>query len=219
MRKFIMNKKFSIFSPTKTIHQVFLLTGLILIIYLTSWNIDPTGNPSRTIINQKSYSNDPSVASIGKRFSSLIHWVSPVKDHSGYIPLGLDTLSNYDFTPTSKDKNSPTQNASIPESIKALNGRKVAVTGYVLPMAVENGRTQSFMLMRNTLFCCYGIMPKMNEWVNVEMGNEKNNPILKIHTPTVVYGTLEVGENYESGDLNNIYRIKAVDVIEVENQS
>src|SRR5208337_4729453 len=86
----------------------------------------------------------------------------------------------------------------IPKFITALNGTKVAIMGYLIPMETDaTGEYSSqFVIVRSQMTCCFGIAPKLNEWVMVTM--EKNKKVRDImDVPTIVIGTLEVGEKYE----------------------
>lgn len=56
----------------------------------------------------------------------------------------------------------------LPEGIRAAAGRPVQITGYMLPLVMENGRATQLLLMRNTLACCYGQSPAANEYVVIK---------------------------------------------------
>ena len=56
-------------------------------------------------------------------------------------------------------------------SVKAWNGKKAIVTGFMLPTKLENGsgKAVEFLLMANQMACCYGTVPNMNDWVIVKI--------------------------------------------------
>jgi len=96
----------------------------------------------------------------------------------------------------------------IPEAVKKLNGQNVAVAGYMVPLEVraEDGKAASFMLVRSQMTCCFGIAPKMNEWVFVQMGKEGAAKVV-MDIPVTAFGVLSVGEDY-SGQWT-LYRMTA----------
>ncbi|MGH7162583.1 MAG: hypothetical protein ACREID_03790, partial [Planctomycetota bacterium] len=61
--------------------------------------------------------------------------------------------------------------------------------------------------------CCYGVMPRMNEWVHVKMAPGKKAKFA-IHVPLVAYGTLAVGEQIEDGIVMSLYRMESTEVTE-----
>jgi hypothetical protein len=130
-----------------------------------------------------------------------------VKD--GYTKVGFDRLSNFQFVPPYVEPGAdpkapvPTGEEQIPEPIKALNGNKVIVGGFMLPVKVENGLVTELLLMRDASACCYGTVPNMNEWIIVRMG--KNGIKAVMDTPVYFYGTLKVGAVVEEGYLAGIY--------------
>lgn len=55
----------------------------------------------------------------------------------------------------------------VPEVFQELDGAVVTLTGYMLPLTFNQGRTRDFMLMRSQAACCFGQTPKANEFVFV----------------------------------------------------
>lgn len=112
--------------------------------------------------------------------------------------VAFDLLSSYDY-----EKN------QIPELVKSLDGQRVAITGFMLPVDFDGGKVKSFLLLQNQMACCFGMTPKENEFVYVEMskgGNTKYMP----DWPLTVVGKLEVGKKLL---VNSIYRMEADNVL------
>jgi len=67
----------------------------------------------------------------------------------------------------------------------------------MVPLEVreEDGKAASFMLVQSQMTCCFGIAPKMNEWVFVQMGKEGAAKVM-MDIPVTVFGVLSVGEDY-----------------------
>ena len=131
-----------------------------------------------------------------------------------YAVVGFDKLSGYNFE-VSDDLLAPTTNnaamlqrvdSQIPASIKAFNEKPVALTGFMLPLKVEGGLVTELLIMRDQSMCCYGVQPKINEWVSVKMGKTGVKPVMD--QPVTLFGKLRVGEMRENGYLVGIYALE-----------
>lgn len=131
-------------------------------------------------------------------------------DMPGYQTVSFEQLAGYAFTPPPFDPvaveagNPPTGEEQIPAEIKALSGKKVSVTGYMVPVKLEKGLATEILLMRNTLACCFGGVPNMNEWIVVKM--RKGIPPM-LDTPLAFSGELKVGAIFENGYLTGLYQM------------
>jgi hypothetical protein len=134
----------------------------------------------------------------------------PDVDH-GYLRLGFDRLASYKFSAPAFDPAAdpktppPTGEEQIPAEVKAWNGKKVIVTGFMLPTKLANGRVTEFLLVKSPMMCCYGVVPNMNEWVVVKMAN--GVPAL-MDVPISFYGELKVGAMFENGYMTGIYQLE-----------
>ncbi len=137
----------------------------------------------------------------------------PSPEHAAYLPLGFDRLSSFPYRRWWPDTTKPLDQQQPPDQfppeIRALNGRQVAVVGFLNVLSPdEKGRASNFMLMRNQLLCCFGAPLTLQDWVDVKMKDgQKITPML--HVPVFVLGTLEVGEENVDGYTMSIYRLKA----------
>lgn len=133
-----------------------------------------------------------------------------------YRAIGFKLLSSFDYDPltvadalaTEPDKPLPDQ---IPARIHVLDGARVAITGYMVPAELRRERVRSFLLVKNQLVCCFGAAVNMNDWVMVDMPDERGAS----YVPDVlitVFGELSVGEKLEDGMVMSIYRMKGDDV-------
>jgi hypothetical protein len=136
----------------------------------------------------------------------------PGAEYDGaYLKVGFDQLASYVFTPPQYDPAGTAESVSagdvqIPAPIKALSGKKVVITGYMVPVRLEKGMVTEFLLMRNTQACCFGGVPNMNEWVVVKI--PKGVPPL-MDTPVAFYGLLKVGSILENGYVTGLYELDA----------
>ena len=136
---------------------------------------------------------------------------APAAGDDEYQKVGFDRLASYTFIPPEYDSTVPTTPPpsgakQIPDSIKALDQHKVAVTGFMLPVKMAGGLVKEFLLVKDPMLCCYGIMPKINEWVVVKMVGKGVKPLMDI--PITFDGKLRVGEMYENGYLTGLYLLE-----------
>ena len=61
--------------------------------------------------------------------------------------------------------------------------------------------------MRNQNMCCYGMVPKVNEWIAVTVPGEGTRPVMD--QPVTTLGTSPAGDPRESGSLAGLYRLEA----------
>ncbi len=135
----------------------------------------------------------------------------PVAVENGYLRLGFDRLATYKFTPPPFDpaadgsKPQPTGEEQIPAAVKAWNGKKAIVTGFMLPVKMDGGLVTEFLLVKDPMMCCYGVVPNMNEWVVVRMAKGVR-PLMDV--PIEFYGELKIGAMFENGYMTGIYRLE-----------
>jgi len=132
-------------------------------------------------------------------------------DAPAYEKVGFDRLASYAYVPPESDPAKPevpppSGAAQIPDKIKALDQQKVAVTGFMLPVKMEAGLVKEFLLVKDPMMCCYGVMPKVNEWIVVKMTGAGVKPLMDI--PITFEGKLRVGEMYENGYLTGLYLLE-----------
>jgi len=101
----------------------------------------------------------------------------------------------------------PGQSGTIPDNVRALDGRRVCITGYMLPVKVENGLVKECLLLRNQMMCCYGRRPELNEWVTVRFAGA--GVPSRMDTPVAFYGTLHVGEQFADRVFLGLYELSA----------
>lgn len=138
---------------------------------------------------------------------------------NGYLKLGFDQLASYQFTPPAFDPAAdpqakpPTGEEQIPAMVKGWNGKKAVITGYMVPVKMDKGLVTEFLLMRNTMACCFGTVPNMNEWVIVKM-KKGVQPMMDV--PVAFYGELKVGAMFENGYMTGLYELEGEKMGEVQ---
>lgn len=106
----------------------------------------------------------------------------------------------------------------IPPQIAALNGKKVAIKGFVIPLANSDGQTtKEFLFADELVSCLFCAMLGYDQWMVGNTVDPKGFDIKddQFDLPITIYGTFEVGPKFEDGDFVGLYRIKA-DGFEVE---
>ena len=145
--------------------------------------------------------------------------VSAPELEKGYLKLGFEQLASYTFNPPNFDPAAdatvkpPTGEEQIPAQVKSWNGKKAVITGYMVPVKMDKGLVTEFLLMRNTMACCFGAVPNMNEWVIVKM-KKGVQPMMDL--PVSFYGELKVGAMFENGYMTGLYELDGERMGEVQ---
>ncbi len=129
---------------------------------------------------------------------------------SGYAHLHYSQLAGFKFQPPPQpippDRPPPDVLAQIPAAIRKYDGRKVVLTGYLLPLKLENGLATEFFFLSSPTLCCYGVIPEVNEWMLVRMRGEGLPPVQDV--PLFLAGRLRVRPRWEDGQLLGIYELE-----------
>jgi hypothetical protein len=142
--------------------------------------------------------------------------------HDGqHLKVTIGLLASYEYEVADPAKLRAARNVKevlgdqIPERIRGLDGKKVLIVGFMVPIDVDRrGNVTSFALTQNQSFCCYGIPPGLTELVVVDMAEGKSAPY-SYDIPVGVYGTMNVGEEIDDGYILSLYRVIATEVIDV----
>ena len=150
---------------------------------------------------------------------NLVELVQPIietgeellpEEIDGYKGLTFDKLASFAYEvpldPVTNKVELAKLNAQIPERIKSLNEKPVAIRGFMLPLKVENGLVTELLIMRDQSMCCFGTVPKINEWINIRMAGEGVQPIMD--QAITLMGMLKVGEVLENDYLVGIYEME-----------
>jgi hypothetical protein len=127
-----------------------------------------------------------------------------------YLDIGFDRLAAFNYempdesSVSTNKTDAPVLNKDqIPANVRAFDKKPIALKGFMLPLKVEGGLITELLIMRDQSMCCYGSVPKINEWVSVKMTGKGLKPIMD--QAVTLYGTLHVGEIRENGYLVGIY--------------
>jgi hypothetical protein len=81
----------------------------------------------------------------------------------------------------------------------------------MIPIEVEKGKVQSFILSRTLSGCCFGDMPNIQEWVDVKMMPDHDADYVP-YAPVLVIGRISVGEQVDEYGITSLYRMAAESV-------
>ncbi len=162
------------------------------------------GVATSSLLAESSAKSEPAAAPVAK----------PVINDEGFHVVGFDQLAAFAYTPVeltpataaTPRATPPSAANQIPDKIRALDATKVMVTGFMLPVKMDQGLVTEFLLVKDPMMCCYGIMPKLNEWVVVKMTGKGVSPLMDV--PISFEGKLKVGELYDNGYLTGIYLLE-----------
>ena len=94
----------------------------------------------------------------------------------------------------------------VPASIRRLDGKKVVLTGFMLPTKLEGGFATDFFFLSSSQLCCFGVAPALNEWIAVKMKKEGLPPVQDV--PVYLAGRLRVRAQWTDGFLTSIYELE-----------
>jgi len=134
--------------------------------------------------------------------------LSPDKD--GVFTADFAKLAGFTYivsdTPlTNQVPGADVSDKQIPADVKALNAKKVTITGYMMPLKEQGDKSTEFLIMRTQSSCCYGIAPAITELVTVKAAGEGVPTIMD--DLVQVEGTLRVGTMREDGYIVGIYQM------------
>lgn len=128
-----------------------------------------------------------------------------------YLFVGFDQLAGFPFkSPGLETSSTPEAKLTsevmdqIPDSVKKLDGRRVTVTGFMLPTKIENGLATEFLLLNSPMMCCFGVTPSTNGWIVVKMAKGVR-PVQDVPLP--FRGRLHVRAQWENGWLAGVYQL------------
>jgi len=151
-----------------------------------------------------------------KNLLELVQPIAEVRDAllpeviDGYEGVSFDKLASFAYEvpldPVTNKVELAKLNAQIPARIKSLDKKLVAIRGFMLPLKVENGLVTELLIMRDQSMCCFGTVPKINEWINIRMAGDGVQPIMD--QSITLMGQLKVGEVLENDYLVGIYEME-----------
>jgi hypothetical protein len=147
----------------------------------------------------------PGTVRVQRERNDAAAWCASRDGDGDFVAVTFDILGGYDCE-------SPDRGCDrMPAAVKAFNGRKVAVQGFMCPLTRSGTAVTSFMLLKDRCLCVFGRSPRMNERISVKMAEGQYAPYVN-DQPVTVFGVMDVGGVYEKGTFKSIYRIAAEQV-------
>jgi hypothetical protein len=124
--------------------------------------------------------------------------------------LGFDKLSSFPYKLV--DAGTGATPAEIAEHIKidqvpawihVYDRQQVLLTGYMMPLQIENGRSKKFVMMRDVTTCCYGAVPNMNDYLIVTMKGDGVEVVQDL--PVELLGTFHIDHHYDGGYVVSLF--------------
>lgn len=126
----------------------------------------------------------------------------PYAKTGDYYQLSFDVLGSFPSDAPNLDNNNVKPKSpviQVPPAVQELNGEKISVAGFMIPMITEKDQVNSFILAQTRGSCCYGLVPKLNQWIYVQMDQGKTAEIL-MDIPVTVFGILTVNKRFNPQD-------------------
>jgi hypothetical protein len=133
-----------------------------------------------------------------------------VVDGREVFVLGFDKLSSFAYqlvdagtgaTPEEIERHR--QLDPVPAWVRTYDGKPVLLTGYMMPLTIEKGRSKKFVMMRDVNTCCYGAVPNMNDYLVVTMAGEGVEPVQDV--PVELLGVFRIDHRYEDGYVVSLF--------------
>ena len=129
------------------------------------------------------------------------------------LTISLTDLSAFDYQPEVPDSSDRVVRAKkdylsgfLPQELLKLEKKSRSITGYMMPIKSDGQVVQEFLLVANTMACCYGVMPSYNEFIYVKMAGP--GAIAVDNVPITLYGKLSIEETWENGFFSHLYFIR-----------
>ena len=143
----------------------------------------------------------------------------PLETQSGYAKIAFTQLAGFTFTapaqPLSPGTPPPDVLAQVPAAVRRLDGKKVVLTGFMLPTKLTDGFATEFFFLSSSQLCCYGVTPTVNEWIAVKMKKE-GLPAMQ-DVPLFLAGRLRVRAQWTDGFLASIYELEGDGLLKLKN--
>lgn len=142
----------------------------------------------------------------------------PPRFVDGYLEVPFELLTSYEYEwSTTTGEASGDAADRIPPQVRALDEAKVFVQGYMQPIDFDKDGVKSFLLTAIPGGCCFGMIPRLNEWIDVTMP-EGQYAEYTYFDKVEIRGKLLVGEAKSGEVVTALYRMTPDSFSVVEEQ-
>jgi hypothetical protein len=100
----------------------------------------------------------------------------------------------------------PSYAEQLPERVRALDGQRVRLRGFMMPTRLEDEGVREFLIVTSPLVCCFGQTPEVYEFILVKMAGEPAP--MRENMPAFYEGVLRVGDIYEQGYWTGLFALE-----------
>ena len=134
-------------------------------------------------------------------------------DGEAFLSVGFDKLAAFPYTivdagtgATPEEIAAAQKRDQVPDWVRIYHDKRVVLTGYMMPLQVENGKSKKFVMMKDVNTCCYGAVPNMNDYAVVSMKGDGITAVQDV--PVMLIGVLKIEEKYESGYITALFQME-----------
>jgi hypothetical protein len=98
----------------------------------------------------------------------------------------------------------------LPPNILALDGKRVRITGFLVPVLNVNGHIREFFITSSPSSCCFGVAPRVFDFIMAKMPD--GTDAAYIGDPAVFEGVLHVRKPPAEDEWIPIFTMDATDV-------
>jgi hypothetical protein len=124
-----------------------------------------------------------------------------------YPQVGFDVLAGFNYGSPPDAKTPLSVDDVIPTAVQQLDGQRVGIVGFMLPLDFNGEGVTEFLLNASYDMCYFGAPTLPNQFVVVTMKDDRRTRF--VHTPIVVFGTLRVRPEHRDGRVVSLYRLEA----------
>lgn len=173
---------------------------------------EPLRAPSKSTAKDEAATSTPAVPPAAASESA-----APPPDYAALLPAGVAKdyrwldfalLKSFQYPGVERGAEPP----EIPEAVRALDGLRVGLEGFMNPLEFDSGGVAEFSLVADPSQCCFGAVPQLNHFVDVTMPGDERTEFRSL-VPIAAFGRLHVGAVLEDGIVLSLYRMEAEHVV------
>lgn len=135
----------------------------------------------------------------------------PPAEAAKYPWIDFELLSDFDY-PDPGERSPGEEPPELPEEVRELDGKLVAIEGFMNPLAFDARGVSEFTLVSDPTFCCFGTTPRIHHFVHVTLPEGERCDFHSM-VPIAVFGRMSIGEVEEDGFVLSLYRCEARHVL------
>lgn len=137
------------------------------------------------------------------------------KNDDGYLVVPFSALTQFDYELKQRENALGEyefySDTVIPDSVLNLQGVPIEISGYMLPVDLnDDGAITLFFLLASLQTCCFGDNINYNEWIVVNVPDGTN--VFELDNLVTIRGAIEVRAEFEDGIFNGMYHTTTSEV-------